>query len=179
VTTEVEPSVLDRLDDKERRFVEGVCAGMSGVEAARYCGHGTEDRNALAAYASKLKKRVHIREAIEELREQHRVENEDLWSETLRALRELIREKSNPNARARACELMARLLGKLQPERHEHVHAHLELPSLNEAETRQELVRLTRITLDALPAEERAALVREALATEPLTAIPATIKDTS
>ena len=156
---------LDQLSEKERRFCEGIAAGMTGVEAAKYSGCDATTRSALSDFARRLKKKPHIQKAIEQLREEHRLELESLWDETVRVLREVLKDKSSPNARVRAAELLAKLLGKLQPERHEHahVHAHFEVPDLAEPQARKELVRLVRIALQALPASERAALVREAL----------------
>jgi phage terminase small subunit len=162
------PSALDQLDERERRFCEGIAAGMTGVEGAKYAGCDATSRSGLADFARRLRKKPHIQVAIEELREQHRLELESLWDETVRVLREVLKDKSSPNARVRAAELLAKLLGKLQPERHEHahVHAHFEVPDLAEPQARAELVRLVRIALQALPAGERAALVREALGPE-------------
>jgi len=81
----------------------------------------------------------------------------------MKALRDLVADRGNPNARIKAAELLARLTGRLGPDRHEHVHAHLETRDAAAPEDRAELVRLTRITLESLPPEERAALVAEVL----------------
>ena len=118
--------VLARLSDQQRRFAEGICIGMSGVEAARYAGSQAKDNNGLAVAASRWRRRPDIRRAIELLRAQHAIEADDIWDLTVKALRELITDKFNPNARAKACELMAKLLGKLAPEKHLHAHLHAE-----------------------------------------------------
>ena len=161
--TKVEHTSLDILTARERKFVEGICAGMSGVEAARYCGSKASDRKGLAVYASKLKAKTSIKEAIVALRKEYEIDAEALWAETQKALRELIRDRANPNARARACELMARLLGKLQPEKHQHVHAHAHFDLPSGPEGRAEIVRLIRVALRPLPEDERAAVLRELL----------------
>jgi len=163
VTARKGTSALSRLREKDKKFVEGIAAGMSAIEAAKYAGSKARTRAGLAAHASRWKHREDVQVAILELRDVHAVEDEALWDLVRKALRELLQDRSNPGARARACELMAKLLGKLQPERHEHVHAHLELPDPAGPEGRSELVRLVRIALGALPSAERAALVREAL----------------
>ena len=135
---------------------------MNGVEAVRFSG-SRGGRAHMAAQASRWKRLPQIEEAIVALRKAHEVDSADLWTLTMKALRELVQDKSNPNARARACELMAKLQGKLQPETHQHLHADIEVPQLSESEGRQEMVRLVRIALNAMPAEQRAELVREAL----------------
>ncbi len=118
-------SALTGLSQRDRLFVEGICAGMSAIEAAKYAGSQAATKSGLAAHASRWKRREKIQAAIKELRELHAVDDDGLWDLTRRALRELIQDRSNPSSRARACELMARLLGKLAPERHEHLHAHV------------------------------------------------------
>ncbi len=48
-----EPSVLEQLDLKERKFAEGIVAGMTGIEAAKYCGGSRSvERTALAAVST-------------------------------------------------------------------------------------------------------------------------------
>ena len=156
-------SALSRLRAKDKKFVEGITAGMSAIEAAKYAGSKAATRAGLAAHASRWKSRDAIQAAIRELRELHAVDDEALWGLVRKALRELLQDRSNPGARARACELMARLLGKLQPERHEHVHAHLDIPDPESETGRAELVRLIRIVLQAMDPVERATLIQEAL----------------
>ncbi len=151
------------LRAKDRKFVEGICAGMNAMEAARYAGSAAKNNRNLATVAARWRRRPEIAEAVRELRALHAVDDDGLWDLTRRALRELLQDRANPNARARACELMAKLLGKIQPDRHEHVHAHVELPPMDSPQGREELVRLVRVTLRAMPQEERAAIVREAL----------------
>jgi hypothetical protein len=157
------PDSYTRLREKDRKFVEGICAGMSPMEAARYAGSNAADGKSIATVAYRWQGRRNIKEAIRELRALHAVDDDGLWDLTKRALRELLQERANPNARARACELMAKLLGKLQPDRHEHVHAHFEFPDAASPEGRAEVVRLVRIALEAMDPTERIAVVQEAL----------------
>jgi len=154
---------FEELPEKLQKFVEGTCAGMTGIEAAKYAGSDATTRAGLASLASRWKSLPEVKAAIDAVRAQHALGDDELWDMCRRTLRELLQDKGNPGARARACELMARLLGKLQPDRHEHVHAHMELPDPESPEGRAELVRLVRIVLDAMRPEERAKLVREAL----------------
>ncbi len=155
-------SALTGLSQRDRLFVEGVCAGMSAIEAAKYAGSQASTKAGLASHASRWKRREKIQSAIREMRDLHAVDDDGLWDLTRRALRELIQDRSNPSSRARACELMAKLLGKLQPERHEHLHAHVDVPELASPEGRTEVLRLVRIALRVMAPEERAELVREA-----------------
>ncbi len=158
-------SALDLLPEKDRKFVEGICAGMTASEAARFAGSDAKTPSGLASHASRWRSRPEIQEAVVELRAQRSVEAEDLWELVMKALRELVTDRANPHARAKACELMARLLGKTGPERHEHVHAHAHVAArdLSDPGDRAELVRVVRVTLMALPEGERRDLLREAL----------------
>jgi hypothetical protein len=158
---EEERDPFDALSDKDQRFVEGICAGMTGIEAAKYAGSEATTRPGLASIASRWRSRPEIKAAIGALRKQHALDDDDLWDMCRRTLREILQDKGNPGARARACELMARLLGKLQPERHEHVHTHMDLPDLSSPEGQAELVRVLRIALDAMPGEQRESIVRQ------------------
>jgi len=164
-------SAYSSLRAKDRKFVEGICAGMSQMEAARFAGSGAKSNKSLATVAARWGQRPIIQKAIEELRALHRVDDGGLWELARKALRELIQDRNSPNARARACELLAKLLGKLQPERHEHVHAHVELPPMDSPQGREELVRLVRVTLRALPLEERQEIISEALEVEAVPAV--------
>lgn len=157
------PSALKGLRERDRKFVEGICAGMSSAEAARFAGSKAKTSVGLAAHASRWRARPEIGAAIRELRAQHAIEAEDLWDSTMKALRDLVADRANPNARIKAAELLARLTGRLGPDRHEHVHAHLEMKDAADPGDREEFVRLMRITLAALPPGERAALVAEVL----------------
>lgn len=157
------PSALKGLRERDRKFVEGVCAGMSSAEAARFAGSKAKTSVGLAAHASRWRGRPEIEAAIRALRAQHGIEAEALWDSTMKALRDLIADRGNPNARIKAAELLARLTGRLGPDRHEHVHAHMEMRDAEAPEDRAELVRLMRITLGSLPPEERAGLVAEVL----------------
>jgi hypothetical protein len=157
------PSALRGLRERDRKFVEGICAGMSAAEAARFAGSKAKTSVGLAAHASRWRARPGIEAAVRELRAEHAIEAEALWDSTMKALRDLIADRGNPNARIKAAELLARLTGRLGPDRHEHVHAHVEARDAAAPEDRAELVRLTRITLESLPPEERAALVAEVL----------------
>lgn len=157
------PSALKGLRERDRKFVEGICAGMSSAEAARFAGSKAKTSVGLASHASRWRARAGIETAIRELRAQHAIEAEDLWDSTMKALRDLIGDRGNPNARIKAAELLARLTGRLGPERHEHLHAHVEARDAAAPEEREELVRLMRITMGALPPGERAELVAEIL----------------
>jgi hypothetical protein len=157
------PSALKNLRERDRKFVEGICAGMSSAEAARFAGSKAKTSVGLAAHASRWRARPGIEAAVRELRAQHAIECEALWDSTMKALRDLIADRGNPNARIKAAELLARLTGRLGPERHEHVHAHLEARDAAAPEDRAELVRLMRITMSSLPPGERAELVAEVL----------------
>jgi hypothetical protein len=163
VTAGRERTALERLKEKDLRFVEGICSGMSSMEAARFAGSKASTKAGLASHASRWRKRPWIREAVGEFRREHAVDDDGLWDLARKALRELLMDKTNPNARARACDLMARLLGKLAPERHEHAHVPTEDLDPASPEGKAELVRLLRIALDSLPEAERAEVVREVL----------------
>lgn len=160
-----DPAPLAGLSAKDRKFVEGICAGMSAMEAAKYAGSRAKTDAGLASLASRWKNKPRVAQAIKDLRDLHAVDDDGLWSLSRKALRELLQDRANPAARARACELMAKLLGKLAPDRHEHIHAQIELPELHSAEGKAEMVRLVRIALQAMPPDERAAIVREAVGT--------------
>lgn len=160
---------FEGLSEKDQRFVEGLCAGMSAVEAAKYAGSEAATKAGLASHASRWQNRPEIRAAVAELRKQQAVDDDGLWDLARKALRELLTDKGNPNARARACEILARVLGKLQPERHEHVHAHMgdvEPPDLETPEGEEEFVRLLWVVLKALPREKRARIITKALRDE-------------
>jgi phage terminase small subunit len=157
------PPALKALRERDRKFVEGICAGMSSTEAARYAGSKAKTSVGLASHASRWRARPGIEAAIRELRAQHAIECEALWDSTMKALRDLIADRGNPNARIKAAELLARLTGRIGTERHEHLHAHMEARDAAAPEDRAELVRLMRITLSSLPPGERAGLVAEVL----------------
>lgn len=153
---------FESLSDKDRLFVEAICAGLSSVEAARAAGSEATTKSGLASLASRWRKRPEIDAAIRALRAQLTPEGDGLWDLALKALREILLDKGNPAARAKAIDTLARILGKLQPERHEHLHAHVELPPIDTPQGREEMVRMLRVALRALPPEERRAIIEEA-----------------
>jgi len=160
--SEEERDPFEGLSEKDKLFVEAICAGLSNIEAARAAGSEATTKSGLASLASRWRKRPDIDAAIRALRAQLTPEGDGLWDLAMKALREILMDKGNPGARAKAIDTLARILGKLQPERHEHLHAHIEIPPISTPEGRAELVRLVRVTLRALPPDERRAIVREA-----------------
>ena len=141
-----ESHLFDRLTEQERKFVEAIAAGMTGVEAAGYCGSEATSRGALAVFASRWRARAEIAAAIDELRRQHDVEDEGMWGNVKQALRQIIQDsKGNSLARVKACELYGKFTGRMQPERHvhAHAHAHAEVKNLEPGAER----RLTRIAI--------------------------------
>jgi phage terminase small subunit len=142
---------LGRLTEQERKFVEGHVAGMTGVEAAKYCGGSkATSRGALAVFATRWKAKPEIQAAIAELREQIQVEDEGLARLARKALRDVVQDSGNRNAQAKAA---AEILRITQPDRHLHLHAHAhaEAAELDKAE----LQRLERMAIGGSSLELR------------------------
>lgn len=162
-------SVLETITGAERLFAEGLVAGMSGVEAAEHSGGcRTKTPSALSHFASRLRARPVIQQAIREMREQFCIDSESLWEEAKRVVGEVLKDKSNRHAQMKAFEYLAKMRGALGPEQHQHqhVHAHVDVraPVPVTPEERQEAAedaeRNVAIYLRSLPSDRRDAVLR-------------------
>jgi len=124
VTSPEKESALEKLPENLRRFVEAIASGYTGIEAAKIAGSEANTRDALAVTASRWKKRPDVQAALAEIREEFLVDDDGLFATTMQALRDLLRDKSNPSARVKACELVLKLLHRLAPDQHLHAHLH-------------------------------------------------------
>lgn len=156
-------SVLGELDATDYKFVEGICAGMTGVEAARYAGSQASTRNGLSRFAAARRSRPEIQRAIRDMRELHRVDDEGLWHKSLKALSEVLDQTESHNARVRAAEAIAKLQGRFVPARHEHVVAHVNAPSISDPAARADLAQSVRVVLRGMEPGDRVAYLRDVL----------------
>ena len=153
---------FDLLSEDRRMFVEALLSGYTGVEAAKLAGSKANSRRALAVTASRWKAESGVQKAIAELREQFEVDEDGLIAMARNTLRELMKDKSSPSARARACELALKLGGKLGAEPHLHLHASSEAAPIAPEEEKRLLDIAVRNTKFCCPHCSRTFLGAEA-----------------
>ncbi len=155
----------DALPKHLRLFTQGLAAGMTNAEAARHAG-SQGNPNSLKTIGSRYAKKPEVQTALAELYAARSEDDEDgVWQEVRTALLELVRDKSHPAARARACELMARITGRVGPNRgagKSSAQAQAEARAkLRPPETPEEIRRVLKRIILAQPLEQQDLLLDE------------------
>ncbi len=148
-----------KLQRKQERFAQAYVRNSgNGTQAARDAGYSQKGQNCETTSA-RLLRNSKVRQRIDEL-------SVPLWELAEDALRDLVKDVGNANARARAVEILAKLEGRFAPVKHDHRHMVL-VGDLRGPETAEELRHMTTQVLRSLPPGERRALLDDVMREEP------------
>jgi len=167
----VNPSKEKRLTRKEAEFARLTVEGHAPVNAVRLAGFRyPPEPEKLLLHARRLAKLPRVSAEIERLRllrrdivvrdakeALERAENRKLvrlWDKAVVAIDEALDASSPAAVRLRAAELVARMLGMIEPDR--HLHLHDDQPIELTEEDRARLRRLAARVVDAPPAPAEA-----------------------